>query len=1366
MSRNRINYNVQDIFIGPCPASGYHFINYSGGLNNNHEDFPYVTYEDFRHISPNPAIINTLISKDKNENTFPRNHNLLKRLDRIQDISYQIRSNRTIINQLNSGKSYVDSVSINNPEVDISFSYILSSLRNEARMGFNVNYPRLDYPYTGDKYFYRTDNGEPLFLFSGFLNRDYIKPEVIPDTIRGEGLPIDSKCFEYWKHISPNKNVISNIVPYYLGKNAYLNNLIDITAGFYHAFILKSNGRLIGFGDNSEGQITNTINENNGSGEFVGVFSSTAIGELNGIKKISSNYLHNLAILSDDTVIGWGSNDEGQAVGTTIYNDENFLFTGNFNNTPISNIAGASAISAGAYHSLVLLNDKTITGWGDNSSGQALGGNNLTGIIGISAGGYHSLGIRDINNGTVTGWGDNEYFQSSSGNGLTGVKMISAGHLHSFALFNNGTVTGWGWNDDGQIAGIKNLNNSSGIFTGNWSSTPVGKLTGVKSIHAGWFHTLALLENNKITGWGFNNVGQLNENISYNDVNGIFTGDWSSTIVGKFENVNKIATSYETSLAYFNSSLNIFGENFGQEIPNSTEYDCVTNDPYWPLNTKDQRNIFIAVSENEDDQNENLNETFFDPDDQTFISRSANKRSKNTKTISFGNCYISSYTQKGQIGDFIRAGVTYIGENMSFQLSGSGVNTPYVNPKTNIPNNEIKFNIPSEIDSRNPISALLPSDIKIEINESDTTNLLNLNGSSFTAYEFTINFEREKMEAIGYKLPMDRQVNTPFIINLKLDLIAENNNDLNFLSFVRNDCNKKYNIKINCENYCNYDPNFTWSGQNQSSLFEKRFKNTFNYEFFNCKFDNISYSSTIGNKKTATFNFSILADKQNYDRSLQMSGILGIEKIEDFVLIESTDKTLSLSNSPVNDLEGIYFSNEIFNNKNYYTKISGVYFDNEHIYFDSLTNTWIIISDYFGNKIFQSEITNVDSPDFVSNWNLSSDYLIYKQISGLNIGLNYFYINFNDGNITGYGDNSYGQLTNTINQNNFDGFFTGTWENTKPGKLNNVVKIETNYAHTLALLSNTTVTGWGANDEGQVTSSIIGNDTNDLFTGNWNDTPVGKLTNINDISAGAYHSLALLSNGTITGWGDNTYNQATGGKFLSNITKISAGGYHSLGIINISGGTVTGWGDNEYFQSSNGNGLTGVKMVSAGHLHSFALLNNGKVTGWGWNDDGQVAGTINGNNLSGVFAGNWNNTPIGKLNNVKSIHAGWFHTMVIFNDETITGWGLNHNNQISKTAGFQDINGRLNGNWNDAEASEFHNVKLFNTNYQDSIIFISGGLYYNRVKVWETNNLDIAYITDEESISPDLNIDKINVDGSYLYQEDEDLLVSNLSVLY
>lgn len=901
MAKNQIIYNVEDLFIGPCPASGNHFINYSGGLNNNYEDLPYVTYENFQHISPNPAVINAIIPKDKNQNTFPRNHNLLKRLDRIQNISYDISTNRTIINQIGKAAS-VDRIHLNKPQVSVSFSYILSSLRNEARMGFNINHPRLDYPYTGDKYHYRTDNGDPLFLFSGFLNRDYSKkyPQL---STRGEGIDVESPCFEYIQPTqSPNPNIISQNVPFYVGKNInpiiQFENIdnIDIAAGFYHSFLIRNSGIVTGWGDNTEGQLTNNLNYNDGNGQFTGNWNDTVIGKLSSIKKISTNYLHTLAILSDDKITGWGANDEGQAVGTTGYNDSNHLFTGNWSNTPVSNITGASGISAGAYHSLVLLKNKTITGWGDNTSGQALNGNNLTGIIGISAGGYHSLAIRNINGGLVTGWGDNDYLQSSRGNNLNGVKTVSAGHLHSFALLNNGKVTGWGWNDDGQVAGITNLNNTSGIFTGNWNNTPVGQLTGVKSIHAGWFHTLALLENNKITGWGFNNVGQINENISYNDSNGIFTGNWNSTIVGSFENVTNIDTSYQTSLAYIQANKNeitgwgeedvyydLINNEFITNALEYNEYDCITTDPYWPLTTKDKRNIFISISENKENQNLNLYEDFSNADDQSYIARSADKKSQTNRTIGFGNCYLASYNQNASVGSFITAEVNYIGENMLFQMSGSGVNTPYVNPKTYETNTGIKFNIPSELDSKNPIAALQPGDINMNINSSGYG--LNLNDVKIQGYEFGFEFNRENMDAIGYKLPIDREINLPLIINLSVDMVVGDQQYDDLASLIREDAD--YNVSISCKNSCIYDPSFTWTEQNQSSKFEKRFENAFNYQFFNCKFDGISYANQIGGKKTAKLNFTAEVDTENYNRGMQASGILGIEKIEDFILIES-----------------------------------------------------------------------------------------------------------------------------------------------------------------------------------------------------------------------------------------------------------------------------------------------------------------------------------------------------------------------------------------------------------------------------------------------------------------------------------------------
>jgi hypothetical protein len=71
---------------------------------------------------------------------------------------------------------------------------------------------------------------------------------------------------------------------------------------------------------------------------------------------------------------------------------------------------------------------------------------------------------------------------------ITGVKSISAGLNYSLALFNNNTITGFGNNDYGQIKYLYNIN----------------------KISAGYYHSLVLLTNGKITGFGFRDFGQIN----------------------------------------------------------------------------------------------------------------------------------------------------------------------------------------------------------------------------------------------------------------------------------------------------------------------------------------------------------------------------------------------------------------------------------------------------------------------------------------------------------------------------------------------------------------------------------------------------------------------------------------------------------------------------------------------------------------------------------------------------------------------------------------------------------------------------------------------------------------------------------------
>src|SRR2546428_1636738 len=89
------------------------------------------------------------------------------------------------------------------------------------------------------------------------------------------------------------------------------------------------------------------------------------------------------------------------------------------------------------------------------------------------------------------------------------------------------------------------------------------------------------------------------------------------------------------------------------------------------------------------------------------------------------------------------------------------------------------------------------------------------------------------------------------------------------------------------------------------------------------------------------------------------------------------------------------------------------------------------------------------------------------------------------------------------------------------------------------------------------------------------------------VAAGAGHSLALLANGTVIAWGDNSFQQASVPLGVTGVVAIAAGDYHSLALR--SDGTVVAWGDNTDGQLVVPRDLTNAIAISAGYFHSLAL---------------------------------------------------------------------------------------------------------------------------------------------------------------------------------
>ena len=92
-------------------------------------------------------------------------HNLVKPIDRVQTLSYDISIPHTQISQMNT-RSVIDRPIINPPQVNFSFSYLVADVSNESKMGLYVNFPQYEEPFSGAP-FYANNTGHTLL--SGFV---------------------------------------------------------------------------------------------------------------------------------------------------------------------------------------------------------------------------------------------------------------------------------------------------------------------------------------------------------------------------------------------------------------------------------------------------------------------------------------------------------------------------------------------------------------------------------------------------------------------------------------------------------------------------------------------------------------------------------------------------------------------------------------------------------------------------------------------------------------------------------------------------------------------------------------------------------------------------------------------------------------------------------------------------------------------------------------------------------------------------------------------------------------------------------------------------------------------------------------------
>ncbi|HVZ50565.1 MAG TPA: Ig-like domain repeat protein [Pseudolabrys sp.] len=230
--------------------------------------------------------------------------------------------------------------------------------------------------------------------------------------------------------------------------------------------------------------------------------------------------------------------------------------------------------------------------------------------------------------------------------------------------------------------------------------------------------------------------------------------------------------------------------------------------------------------------------------------------------------------------------------------------------------------------------------------------------------------------------------------------------------------------------------------------------------------------------------------------------------------------------------------------------------------------------------------------------------------------------------------------------------------------------------HSCALLADGTVQCWGQNGDGQA-----GDGTNsDRYS------PVtvvgqggsGTLGGVVAITAGSNHTCALLSTGGVDCWGLNANGQlgnnttisssqpvqvldASGSQPLTGVVAISAGFYHTCAVLN--DGTVQCWGYNYYGQLGNNtttnsglpvavSGLSGAVSVAGGSAHTCALLSTGAAKCWGFNNSGNLGNNSNTGSLVPVDVSN--------MTSAVALTAGSNFTCAVLASGGMQCWGQNN----------------------------------------------------------------------------------------------------------
>ncbi len=950
--------------------------------------------------------------------------------------------------------------------------------------------------------------------------------------------------------------------------------VVAVAAGGNHSLALCSDGIVAAWGYNSAGQLGDNTTTNRSVP--VAVNTASGVSALFGktVVAVAAGQTYSVALCSDGTVSGWGSNSAGQ-LGDNTTTQRNVPVAVN-TASGISALFGKTvvAVAAGSFYSLALCSDGTVAAWGHNFAGQlgdnttmqrnapvavnkASGVSALFGktVVGIAAGQMHSLAL--CSDGTVAAWGYNSYGQLGDNattdryvpvavNKASGVSAlfgktaaaIAAGGNHTMALCSDGTVAAWGHNYYGQLGDNTTTRRSVPVAasTAAGVSALFGKTVVAIAASGGAAadgHSLALCSDGSTASWGYNSAGQLGDNTTTSrsvpvavNTTPLAAGErFARVIGGSYHALALVAVPYAPE-------INITGN--GISIPDGNTRPGLADHTYFG-NAAASGGTVVRTFTIENTGNAPLNLT-------------------GSPIVAVSGANAADFTVTRQ-PNFPVA----VGGSTTFEITFVPGATWMCTATLTIANDDLDEN-PYDFTIQGTASGVLEASYATGGEEPLTTTW-------FTAAGSTVNFTLNYAPATGTELMVVRNTGTGFINGTFSNLAQGQAVALTFggitYDFVANYYGGNGNdlVLVWANNRA-----FAWGHNYYGQLGDKTTVQR-----------NVPVAVNKASGVSALFGKTVVAVAagQYHSVSLCSDGTVAAWGYNSYGQLG--DNTILQRNAPVavNKSSGVsaLFSKTV-------VAVAAGSGHSLALCSDGTVAAWGHNS--YG-QLGDNTTTQRNVPVAV-NTASGVSALFGKTIVAVAAGQYHSLALCSDGTVTAWGSNSAGQLgDNTTTQRNVPvAVNTASGVSALFGKT--VVAVAAGSGHSLALCSDGTVAAWGSNSSGQLGDNTTTQRKVPVAVNTTSGVSALFGKTVVAIAMGGSHSLALCSDGTVAAWGYNYYGQL---------------GDNTTTQRNVPVAVNTAEGVSALFSKA-------VVAVAAGSSHSMALCSDGSTAAWGSNANGQL----------------------------------------------------------------------------------------------------------------------------------------------------------------